>query len=114
MFIRDHLLYKPTIPEHQIALRIANTLDSSTDDTIIDPLLQTRPTQKSKWTNKVILHYKHEARLETYKNDIHQLWSHIFNNTPVINTKLIIRNKNNVNTKKTLVRRCPIIKPHPQ
>jgi hypothetical protein len=39
MFIRDHFLYKPTIPEHQIALRIANTLDSSTDDTIIDPLL---------------------------------------------------------------------------
>jgi hypothetical protein len=113
MFIRDHLLYKPTITEHQIALRIANTLDPSTSDTINDPLLRTRRPQKSKWTNKVILHYKHEARLKTYKKDIPQLWSQIFNNNEVMNTKLIIGNKNNANTTKTLVRRCPLIDQHP-
>jgi hypothetical protein len=53
------------------------------------------------------MHYTHEARLESYKKNIHQLWNQIFAQTPVINMRLIIGNRNNPNNKGTLVHRRP-------
>ncbi len=56
-----------------------------------------------------IIHYTHEERFRTSKKDIHQLWHHIFADTPVIVTKLIIGNRNSHNATKVLVRRQPQI-----
>jgi hypothetical protein len=105
MFIRDYLLNKPTVTEHQIASRIAKTLDPNNNDTMDDSLVQIRLRQKSKWVDNLIIHYKHEARLASYKKDIHQLWNQIFKNTPFMNTKLIIGHRNSPNMTKTVVHR---------
>jgi hypothetical protein len=67
MYIRDYLLNKTTVTEHQIASRIAKTIDPNTNDTTDDPLVQLRLRQKSKWTDNLIIHYTHEARLAGYK-----------------------------------------------
>ncbi len=48
-----------------------------------------------------MIHYKHEARLASYKKDTRQLWNQKFENTPATNTKLIIDNRNNLNATKT-------------
>jgi len=105
--IRSNLLNKPTIAEHQIASRIAKTINLHSNNTLDDPLVKTRLAKPSKWINNLIIHYTHENRLESSKKDIHELWDHVFTNTPVMNTKLIIGNRNNPNMTKTLVRRNP-------
>jgi len=107
IFICEHLLNKATATEHQIASRIAKTIDPNTNDTIDDPLVRLRLNQQPELHNKLIIHYTHEARFASYKADIHQIWNQIFKNTPVMNTKLIIGHQNNRNVTKTLVHRRP-------
>jgi hypothetical protein len=51
--------------------------------------------------------FKHEARLASYKKDIHQLWNQIFGNTDAMNTKLIVGKKNSATLTKTLAHRRP-------
>jgi hypothetical protein len=48
---------------------------------------------------------KHD--LLVIKKDVHQLWNQTFENTPVMNTKLIISNRISQNGTKTLVHRRP-------
>jgi predicted transcriptional regulator len=67
IFIRDHLLNKLTAIEHQIASRIAKTIDPNSTDTVDDPLVTRRLGTNSKWINNLIVHYSHEKRLESYK-----------------------------------------------
>jgi hypothetical protein len=103
MFKRNYLLKKPTVTEHQIASRLAKTLDPNNHNTNDDSLVQIRLRQKSKWVHNLIIHYTDEARLASYKKDIHQLWNYIFKNTPVMNTKLIIGHRNSRSVTKTLL-----------
>jgi hypothetical protein len=107
LYLRCHLLSKPTITENQIASRIANTTNLINGNSVDDTLLQTRLAKNSKWVNKLIIHYTHENRFASCKKAIHQLWKHIFTNTPVLTMKLIIGNQNSRNQTKTLVRRNP-------
>jgi hypothetical protein len=107
MFIRDHLLNKPTTTAQRIASRIATTIDSQFENTVGNPFTQILLSQKLKSNDNLIIHYKHEARLTSYKTDIHQLWNHTFTETPVINTKLTVGNRNSCNTSKILIRRRP-------
>jgi hypothetical protein len=106
-FLRSYLLNRPTITEHGIASRIANTIDSHDSDELDDPLVRAQLKKKSKWIENLIVHYTHEARFDSYKRDIHQLWHHIFAKIPAMNRKLIIGNRNNRNYKGRLVHRRP-------
>jgi hypothetical protein len=65
-YIQEYFLNKTTVTEHQIASRIAKTIDPNTNDTTDDPLVQLRLRQKSKWIDNLIIHYTHEARLAGY------------------------------------------------
>ncbi len=102
---RSNLSNTPTAIEYHIASRIANATDIHEQTPIADPFVRLHLTQKSKWDEKLIIHYKHEARLETYKRDIHQLWYRTFGNTPVAGTKLIVGNRNSCNFRQTMVNR---------
>jgi hypothetical protein len=73
MLKRARLLNKATATEHQIASRIVKTIDPNKNDIVDDPLVQMRFHQKSKWVTNMIIHYTHEARLASYKKNIHQL-----------------------------------------
>ena len=76
-------------------------------DTANDPLVRIHAKRQSKSLHNLIIHYLHEARLTSYKKDIHELWDQIFQQTVVLNTKLIVGNRNSQNTTRTLVRLCP-------
>ncbi len=65
-FLRTYLLNRPTITEHEIASRIANTIDPDDYNEIDDPLVRAHLKKKSKWVEKLIVHYTHEARLNSY------------------------------------------------
>ncbi len=107
IFISSYLLNRPTATERQIATRITKVVDSIRHDPNNDPLDQISLKTKSEWIENLIIQYAHEARLTTYKRDIHQLWDQTFKETPVVKTKLIVGNRNNPNATQTLVRRRP-------
>jgi hypothetical protein len=59
-------LSTPTTTENRVALRTANAIDSDDQTTINDALLHAQQAKKSKWIDNLIIHYTHEARLESY------------------------------------------------
>ncbi len=65
---RSYLLNRPTITEHHIASRIANAMDNQEHNTVDDPLVRAHLKKKSKWTTTLVVHYTHEARLESYNS----------------------------------------------
>ena len=105
--IRNFLLNKPTATAHRVASRIANATDAHDTNIVEDPLVRLQLNKESKWSDNIIIHHTHEARLKIYKTAVHQLWHQIFTETPVMNTKLIIGNRNNPNNKSRLARRRP-------
>jgi hypothetical protein len=68
-------------------------MDTPEHNQVDDPLVRAYLKKKSKWNTNLIVHYTHEARLASYKKDIHQLWHQLFAETPVMNTNLIIGNR---------------------
>jgi hypothetical protein len=109
LFVRSYILNRPTLIEYQLASRIAKTTDTLKNDTIDDPLARMQLKKLSNSDRNLIVHYTHEARLGTYKKHIHRLWDHIFADTPVTDTKLIVGNRNSRNATKILIRRRPHI-----
>jgi hypothetical protein len=107
IFISSYLLYRLTPTEQQIVTRKAEAIHSIRHNPTNDPLDQISLKPKSEWIENLIIHYAHEARLTTYKRDIHQLWDQTFKETPVVKTKLIVGNRNNPNATQTLVRSRP-------
>ena len=55
-----------------------------------------------KYQNCLIIHCRHEKRLETLKRDMHQIYNDIFNQTPAMDVKLILGHRNNQTTKHEL------------
>ena len=104
--VRRQLLTKPTASEHQIASRLAKTMDTEANAVeVVDPLVEARLRKESKWDTQIIVHYTHEQRLSSCKRDIHQLWNDTFRGTPASHTRLIIGNRNSCNLAKQLVKR---------
>ncbi len=72
-FVRSYLLNRPTVTDQQIASRIAKTIDSMNHNTADHPPVRIQLQRKSKSITNLIIHYVHEARLTSYKQDIHKL-----------------------------------------
>ena len=107
IFLRQTLLTKPTIHEYQIASRIAKSIKSEPDEIIDDPLVRSQLDKPSKFDTNVIIHYTYEQRFQSNKKYIHQLWNQTFQQTPVIERRLIIGNRNSRNIVREVVHRCP-------
>ena len=106
-FIRQTLLSKPTIPDYQIASRIAKSIQFEQDDIVKDPLVRSRPDKPSKFDTNLIIHYTYEKRFQCNKRYFHQLWNQTFQQTPVMERRLIIGNRNSPNMTRQLVHRRP-------
>jgi hypothetical protein len=102
-FIRGILMERPTIAEYEIAniLFQSNNIDSENE--IDDTLVKAQLRKQAQFNENTIIHYTYEKRLQNNKKHIHQLWKQLFQQTPVINTRLIIGNRNNRNLKRELV-----------
>ena len=105
--MRHPLMNQPTVPQYQIASRLAKTIDVNSKEEVNDPLIKARLNKNLKWISNLIIHYTHERRLASYRKEIHQLWNQIFERTQVHSTRLIISNRNSENTTKELVCRRP-------
>lgn len=108
--IRAILLYQPT--QLQVVMGMSR-LDMNNNQVVNDEekaAVQTTTVMEQKDAriiNCLLLHYTHEKRFSSYKQDLHQIWSEIFVNTPAFNVKVIVGNRNNSNAKTELVRKRP-------
>ncbi|CAF2213570.1 unnamed protein product, partial [Rotaria magnacalcarata] len=57
--------------------------------------------------NKLIVHYTHEKRFQTFKSDMHQVYDNTFKDTPAADVKLIVGNKNRRSAKTELICKRP-------
>ena len=101
------MLNRPSIPEYQIASRIAKVTKGNPKAEVSNPLVKAQLKKQSKFDANLIIHYTYEQRLENNKRDIHQHWNNTFAETPVTNTRLIIGNRNSRNLTRELVHRHP-------
>jgi hypothetical protein len=101
--LRYVLLNRPTIPEYQLASRVAKAIKNNPTEEINDPLVKARLNKQSKFDNNLIIHYTYEKRLQSNKTAIHHLWHQTFEQTPVIKTRLIIGTRNSRNITQELV-----------
>jgi hypothetical protein len=65
--LRCLLLNRHTIPDNQIASRIAKAIENNPNEEINDPLMKARLNRQSKFNNNLIIHYTYEKRLQSNK-----------------------------------------------
>ncbi|CAF2085198.1 unnamed protein product, partial [Rotaria magnacalcarata] len=119
--MRIALSGQPTRQQSQAEIRIATiTIDNEhlIEESDKKQEITIQENKKpNEFQNKLIIHYTHEKRLNTRKRDMHRIFQETFANTPIIETKLIVGNRNRKNTMQELIRKCPrqaIIKNKPR
>ncbi len=90
-----------------MASRIAKAIETNRNEEADDPLVRARLKKQSKFDKNLIIHYTYGKRLQSNKTVIHQLWNQMFQQTPVIQSRLIIGNRNSRNLTRELVHRRP-------
>ncbi|CAM4816819.1 unnamed protein product [Rotaria magnacalcarata] len=114
--MRNKILNLPTPRQSQVSISAA-TADIDNDQTD-EP--QNEPTTTAATTtlvernkkehacgNKLIVHYTHEKRFQTFKSDMHQVYDNTFKDTPAADVKLIVGNKNRRSAKTELICKRP-------
>ncbi|CAF2199335.1 unnamed protein product, partial [Rotaria magnacalcarata] len=102
---------QPSRQQSQVEMRIA-TLTNDNDHLVEDldkkeKFIIQENKKTNKLQNKLIIHYTHEKRFKTRKRDLHRIFQETFANTPIIETKLIVGNRNQKSTMKELIRKRP-------
>ncbi|CAF4939680.1 unnamed protein product, partial [Rotaria socialis] len=111
LHMRIALSGQPSRQQSQVEMRIASL--TTNNEHLIEELekKQEVPIQEKKkpneFQNKLIIHYTHEKRFNTRKRDLHRIFQETFANTQIIETKLIVGNRNQKSTMKELIRKCP-------
>ncbi|CAF4362921.1 unnamed protein product [Rotaria magnacalcarata] len=109
--MRIALSGQPSQQQSQVEMRIA-TLTTDNEHLIEESDKKQEFTihdnkNPNEFQNKLIIHYTHEKRFSTHKRDLHRIFQEIFANTPIIETKLIVGNRNQKSTMKELIRKRP-------
>ncbi|CAF4861540.1 unnamed protein product, partial [Rotaria socialis] len=115
--MHNKILNLPTARQSQVSISAATAdIDNDqTDEPQNEPTTTTTTTttaqerKKKEHTrgNKLIVHYTHEKRFQTFKSDMHQVYDNTFKDTPAADVKLIVGNKNRRPAKKELICKRP-------
>ena len=65
------------------------------------------PNRKEKFQKTLIVHCRHERRLEALKRDMHRIYDSVFRGTPAMDIKLIVGHTNNRSVKRDLAQARP-------
>lgn len=71
--IRSVLVTTPTIPEYQMASRIAGAVKNEPQQEVDNSLVRAELRKQSKSNTNLTIHYTREKRLKNHKHHIHQL-----------------------------------------
>jgi hypothetical protein len=110
--MRDKIMRQPTSRQSQVAMStsIANIDNDQTDDTV--DIESKEPTKNAgrKPTNygdKLFFHYTHEKRFESFKRDMHKIYDTVFKNTPAMDLRVIVGNRNRPDAKTEIISKRP-------
>jgi hypothetical protein len=109
--MHNKILGLPTTRQSQVALS-ATTADIDNDQTDENQVELTKTSTEAQnkqklYGNKQFVHYTHEQRFNSFKRDMHQVYEDIFKETPAMNAKIIVGNRNRRDAKNELVRKRP-------
>ena len=82
-----------------MAFRIAKAIETDRNEEAQDPLV------RAKFDKNLVILYTYEKRFQSNKTVLHQLWNQMFQQTPAIESRLVIGNHNSPNLTKELVHR---------
>ncbi|CAF3964097.1 unnamed protein product [Rotaria sp. Silwood1] len=109
--MHNKLLGLPTYRASQVAMRAATAdLDNDQTDDINPESTDTRkenPAKKLPYADQILIHYTHEKRFHSMKQDMHRIYDKVFKDTPVEHIKMIVGNRNRRATKHQLIRKRP-------
>lgn len=109
--MRHKLLGQPTPRQTQVAVSAALAdLDNDQIEeqpTKIEETSQQKDKNVNSTTNKLLVHYTHEKRFESFKRDMHTVYEDVFANTPAMHAKIVVGNRNRRDTRNELVRKRP-------
>lgn len=110
--IHQKLIGQPTYRQSQVAMSAAtaNIDNDQTDDT--EEMKTTEATNKTidkvkNYGNKLFIHYTHEKRFQSFKRDMHQVYQDVFKDTPAMDVKMIVDNRNRRDTRNDLILKQP-------
>ncbi|CAF1452182.1 unnamed protein product [Adineta steineri] len=112
ILLRHEILGQPTPQQSQTASRAA-TADVDNDATDVTAETTCRESvekiQKKSinYADRLFLHYKHEKRFQPFKRNMHQIYHNVFKNTPAMDLRLIVGNRNRRDAKNELIRKRP-------
>ncbi|CAF3281724.1 unnamed protein product, partial [Rotaria socialis] len=111
LHMRIALSRQPSRQQSQVEMRIAS-LTTNNEHLIeeLDKKQEVTIQEKKKpneFQNKLIIHYTHEKRFNTRKRDLHRIFQETFASTSILETKLIVGNRNQKSTMKELIRKRP-------
>jgi len=107
--MRHKIIDQPTPRQSQIAISAstANLDNDQTDEKQNKTKESIKKITKTNYGDKLIVHYTHEKQFEPFKRDMHRIYENVFENTPAMNLKLIVGNRNRRDAKNELVRKRP-------
>ncbi|CAF4377043.1 unnamed protein product [Adineta steineri] len=112
ILLRHEIPDQPTPSRSQAASRAA-TADVNNDQTDVIAETTSRESvgkvQKKpiSYADRLFLHYTHEKRFEPFKRNMHRVYQNVFKNTPAIDLRLIVGNRNRRDAKNELIRKRP-------
>ena len=109
--MRTKLMEQPTSRPSQVANNAAKA-HLNNDPSNPEPIKIENSTSKTEQKpknheSKLIFHYTHEKRFPSSKRGIHQTYEDIFKNTPAMDVKLIVGNRNRRASANDLIRKRP-------
>jgi hypothetical protein len=109
--MRQNILGQPTPQQTQVAISAATAdLDNNpTDQEVIQTTNISKNIEKNdtKFENKIIVHYRHEKRFQSFKRDMHHIYDDTFDNKIDKDIKMIVGSRNRSDAKKELIRKRP-------
>ena len=113
LVMRKGLIGQSTPTQSQVVNDIANAILhndqleelASSKTTIVTKKPESK---KSIDENTMLLHYTHEKRFASTKRDIHKTYADVFTNTPAMNIRMIVGNRNRRAAATDLIRKKPI------
>ncbi|CAF1524992.1 unnamed protein product, partial [Adineta steineri] len=110
--LRHEILGQPTPQQSQTASRAATAdVDNDQTDVTVETTSRESPEKIQKkpinYADRLFLHYKHEKRFQPVKRNIHQIYQNVFKNTPAMDLRIIVGNRNRRDAKNELIRKRP-------
>ncbi|CAF4925910.1 unnamed protein product [Rotaria magnacalcarata] len=101
-YLRHQLLTASTATTYNRTAK-SSTTDQTSDKNMQNQLVQPTDNNEITTRKRLIIHRRHEKRLANNHRYIHELWSHTFHQTEIMNTVLIIGTYLNHNLKQELM-----------